>query len=135
MGEGSCRWLPGPVRCFEYVAQSGETVLPLGALGGEPVLGSPESRRLEAARAHAADLLRGDEARMFEDAEVLDDGGERHVQGCGKLTHRRRTADQALHHGAPGRVGQRVEDPVELGQTVRHFLNYRAHRDNSQVIT
>ncbi len=52
-----------------------ELVLPEDAVEGEPVGGLLHGRDGEAAHADAADLLLRDEARLFEHAEVLHDGG------------------------------------------------------------
>ena len=57
---------------------------------------------------------------------MLDDGRERHVERPSELADRGRSADEAVHHDAPRRVGERLEGEIERQRLVKHSLKYLA---------
>jgi len=73
---------------------------------------------------HPPDLVTLDEARVLQDAEVLEEAGQRHVERFGQLAYRRVAFAQPDEHGAARRVGQRAEHRVESPQMVNHKVNY-----------
>ena len=78
----------------------------------------------------AAGLLPRDQARLLEDAEVLDETGQRQVERLRELAHRRRSCAQPGEHRAAGRVGERVEHGIERavmqvrGLMLNHMVKY-----------
>ena len=54
---------------------------------------------------------------------MLQHGGERHVERLRQLAHRRRPSAETLDHVPPRRIGEGLEDEVELWM-VKHVLNY-----------
>ena len=68
----------------------------------------------DAATAHAAQLLSPDEAGLFEQLQVLHDGGERHVEGLRQQRHGHGAVTQAFEHCTPSGVAKRLEDAVDI---------------------
>lgn len=56
-----------------------------------------------------------EQARGFEDAQVLGDGGQRDVEGSGKFGDGGFAAGQPRKNGAPGGIGKRPERRIERG--------------------
>ena len=83
-----------------------------------------ERLRLDRKGAHAADLLRTHQARRFQDADVLHRRRERHGQRPRQFTHRQRPATEPLDNGAARRIGEGVEQAIEIGRSVKHMPNY-----------
>ena len=67
---------------------------------------------------------------------MLQHSGERHGQRLPELADRRRTLAEPFEHAPTPRVGECVEDPVQLRvqHIVKHMLEYGAPPDNSQAI-
>ena len=61
---------------------------------------------------------------MLKDRQVLDDGGERHVERLGKFADRGGAAGKAIDHEAPARIRQGMIDEIEPRGLVKHFLKY-----------
>jgi len=64
---------------------------------------------------------------------VLDDRGERHLERPSELADRGRSADEALDHDTPRRVGERLEGEIERRRLVKHLLKYLAGSRTCQV--
>jgi hypothetical protein len=58
--------------------------------------------------------LDGRESRGLKHADVLGDGGQRHVEVGGELADRAVAGRQAREDFAAGRVGERMERGVEV---------------------
>ena len=129
--------VPLGVAVGEVLAEAVEAAFPGGALAVEPVLGGAQPVRLRLAGAYPTGFGGHDQAAGLQYLQVLQDGGQRHVQRAGQVAHRRRPVNESLHHRPPGRVGQRVEDPVQRRTLVRHVLKYRrvARRQSSDRLT
>jgi hypothetical protein len=56
-----------------------------------------------------------EQARGFEDAQMLGDGGERDVEGSGKFGDGSFAAGQPLENSAPCGIGKRPERRIERG--------------------
>ena len=56
-----------------------------------------------------------EQARGFEDAQVLGDRGQRDVEGRGKFGDGSFAAGQPRENGAPGGIGERPERRIEWG--------------------
>ncbi|GEP00399.1 hypothetical protein MHA02_27860 [Methylobacterium haplocladii] len=57
-----------------------------------------------------------DQTGLFEDLHVFGGGRERHRERMGEFTHTTLTAKQGMDHGAPGRIGEGMEQSVEVGR-------------------
>jgi hypothetical protein len=53
---------------------------------------------------------------------VLKDGRQAHRERLRQLADRRRPTAELLDDGAPGRVGEGLEDEVQLRLRVKHLL-------------
>lgn len=51
--------------------------------------------------------------------------GRANLERCGQLADARRATPEAPEHRAAGRVGQGLEDPVELWRTLSHVAKGR----------
>ena len=90
----------------------------------DPVLDGLQAGHLQPAGAHPSDLLRPDEAACLEHLQVLHHRWQRDRQRAGELADRGRPVAELLHEPAPGRVGQRGEDRVDVTRLVKHRLKY-----------
>ena len=81
----------------------------------EPLERALECAALQPAADYAADFLSCDEARVFEDAQMLDEPGERHPEGVGEIPYRVLALPQPGQHGAARRVSQGAKDGIETG--------------------
>jgi hypothetical protein len=79
----------------EDAGEAVEVPLPDRAVLDDPLLERAHGAGLGPARPDAADLLRAHEAAALQHVEVLHHGGQRHLQRCRELAHRRRAARQA----------------------------------------
>ena len=98
--------------------------LPHCALRNDPVFGRLQRPWRQPIGSHAPALFRADEAAFFQHTEVLRKGRQRHVEGRGQFTYRRRAVAQPFKYGPAGRVRQGIEDSIELYYLVRHMPNY-----------
>jgi len=97
------------------------------SLPGRPPLLDPAARdrqraAVDLAGPDAADLLGPDEPARLEDGDVLEDGRQRHRERLRQLAHRHRPAAEPLDDRAPGRVGEGLEDEIQLRLRVKHLL-------------
>ena len=80
----------------------------------QPLERAPEGAALQTAAHHAADLVAGDEPGVLQDAQMLDEAGERHAEWLGQLADRLLAAAEPGQHRAPRGIGERAEHGVEL---------------------
>ncbi len=81
--------------------------------------------RAELAGPHAPDLLRGDEPRLLQDADVLLHAREGHVELLGKVRDRSVCTSELLQNAAPGGVRERGERGIEAGlRILNHVVQY-----------
>ncbi len=90
----------------------------MAALRRKPMLGGLQRLRRQGVGAHAPRFARTHQTAILQDAEVLHERGQRHLEGLGKFADRGRAAGQAFEHGPAGGVGQRLEHTGQL--LVRH---------------
>jgi len=64
-----------------------------------------------------------DEPRLFEDFQVLRDGGQRHVERIREVGDAGLAEREPREDGAPRRVGERREGAVERARIVNHPVN------------
>src|SRR5690349_9179492 len=86
----------------------------------------PRRRFLQAARAqlagpHTPDLLRADEPRLLQDADVLLHARERYMELVGESRDRRVGSSELLQNAAPRGIRERGERSIKSG---RHILNH-----------
>ncbi len=91
----------------------------------EPAIHRTKPTHVELAALHAAMLHGGHQPGRLEDAQVLEDGRQRHVERLGQLADRRPAAGQPRQHGAARRVGERAKHRVQPGFLIHNQLvNY-----------
>src|SRR6185369_15475590 len=98
-----------PFQFLDYLLQLVEARVPALAVPVDPCRLFLKPAQSELAGPHAPDLLRGDEPRLLQDADVLFHPGERHVKLFGKVGDRRVCATELLQYPASGGVGERGE--------------------------
>src|SRR5215211_5886261 len=88
----------------------------------DPLPSFVEAFWAERALPDPAHLLGRQQSRLLEDAHVFQDRGKGDPEGSCQLADRRRARGDELQDAAAGRVGQRVERPVER-RILRHVAN------------
>src|SRR5918996_3699592 len=101
-----------------------ETAFPDRTLLGEPGLCDAERGRPHLAEPHPTDFLGANEPAAFQDLKVLQERRHRHGERPGELAHGRGPSAQPVYDRPTGRVGQRMEDTVEVDALIRHMPNY-----------
>ena len=64
---------------------------------------------------------------------MLDHGRQGHGQRTRQFAHGSGAQGEALHHGTPAAISQRLEGPIEVDRLVKHVLDYKSARFDSQV--
>ena len=100
----------------------------LGVLVDPPVVDQPDRDRIEEVQLLPAGPAREDEARLFQQAQVLHDADARHVQLGFEFGQRAAlTLEEQVEQEATGRVGQRLEHTVVVpphADTIRNQISY-----------
>lgn len=96
--------------------------IPFGAARLEPPLGGGKRAGVNTTGSGAPDFLRAYQAAGFQYLHVLHDCRERHRNRLREFADGRRRAPETLDHGAPRRIGQGVEDAVQIDVMVKHIL-------------
>src|SRR6202163_4018842 len=87
-----------------------------------------QSAQAEPAGPHAPDLLRGDEPRLLQDADMLLHAREGHVELRGQVRDRSVCTPELLQNAAPGGVRGRGERGIEAGTAIlNHAVQYLTH--------
>src|ERR1700685_3096814 len=105
MGVGSLSLLASidlllPFQFLDNLVQLVEACYPAPAFPPNPCRLLLQSAQAELAGAHAPDLLRGDEPRLLQDADMLLHAREGHVELLGKLRDRGVRTPELLQHAA-----------------------------------
>jgi len=108
----------------EDLPESIESPLPGGAPLTYPAFGAAQRGGFNVAGPRSADFLRTNQAARLQHLQVLNDGGQGHVERLRELSDRGGAAAQALDDQAPRRVRERLEDEIEPGQ--RHVVSHDA---------
>src|ERR687897_1790241 len=130
MGVGSLSLLASidlllPFQFFDNLVQLGEPCIPELAVPLDPCRLFIQSAQAELAGPHAPDLLRGDEPRLLQDADVLLHAREGHVELVGKVRDRRVGTPELLQNTASGGVRERGKRGVETGlRILNHLVQY-----------
>ena len=90
----------------------------------EPQVYYVEGARSQAHRADASVLLRGDQSRVLQDAQVLQERWQRHGERCREFGHDGWGLRQPFHDGPARRIREGAEHGVELVVILRHTPNY-----------
>ncbi len=86
---------------------------------GERAGGRPLPQR---ATHHPPRLAPRDESGLLQDAEVLDEAGQRHPMRHRQLADGALAVAQLRKDGAPSRIGERAEDGVQRQLIVNHMV-------------
>src|ERR1700722_6034088 len=102
-----------------------ETCVPELAVPLDPCRLFLQPAQAELAGPHAPDLLRGDEPRLLQDADMLLHAREGHVELLGKVRDRSVCAPELLQNAASGGVRERGERGIEAGPGIlNHVVQY-----------
>src|SRR4030095_4669385 len=114
-----------PFQFFDNLVQLVEPCVPELALPLDPCRFFIQSAQAELAGPHAPDLLRGDEPRLLQDADMLLHAREGHVELLGKVRDRRVCTSELLQNAASGDVRERGERGIEAGPGIlNHVVQY-----------
>src|SRR6185503_17162217 len=118
MGLGSLSLLASidlllPFQFLNNLVQLVEACVPELAVPLDPCRLFLQSAQAELAGPHAPDLLRGDEPRLLQDANVLLHARQGHVELLGKVRDRSVCTPELLQNAASGDVRKRGERSIE----------------------
>src|SRR5437773_153889 len=118
-----------PFQFFDNLVQLVEACVPELAVPLDPCRLFLQSAQAERAGPHAPDLLRGDEPRLLQDADVLLHAREGHVELLGKVCDRSVCTPELLQNAASSGVRERGERVIEAGPDIlNHVVQYITHR-------
>src|SRR5512141_1331546 len=130
MGVGSLSLLSSidlllPFQSLNNLVQLVEACVPELAIPLDPCRLFLQSAQAELAGPHAPDLLRGDEPRLLQDADVLLHARQGHVELLGKVRDRSVGTPELLQNAASGGIRERGERGVEAGPCIlNHVVQY-----------
>src|SRR6187401_44604 len=135
MGVGSLSLLASidlllPFQFLNNLVQLVEACVPDLAVPLDPCRLFLQSAQAERAGPHAPDLLRGDEPRLLQNADVLLHAREGHVELLGKVGDRSVGSSELLQNATPRGVRERGERSIKPG---RHILNHMVQYSNASV--
>src|ERR1700685_4555432 len=117
-----------PCQFLDNLVQLVEACVPELAVPLDPCRLFLQSAQAELAGSHAPDLLRGDEPRLLQDADMLLHARERHVELLGKVRDRSVCTPELLQYAASGGVRERGERDIEAGPGIlNHVVQYVTH--------
>src|SRR6516165_9497189 len=114
---------------------AGRGGVPTARVGRPSSVPPPSTAAAPAEDAHAARLLRADQAAVFQNGKMLSERWQCHVEWPRQLAHRSRTAAQPAQNRAPRRISQGAKDTIKLYGFVRHVPNYRPPANLGQCLT
>src|SRR5213593_2251574 len=132
MGVGSLSLLASidlllPFQFLNNLVQLVEACAPALAVPLDPCRLFLQSAQAELAGPHAPDLLRGDEPRLLQDADVLLHARQGHVELVGKVRDRGVCMAELLQNAASGGVRERGERAIEARPRIlNHMVQYIA---------
>src|SRR3954454_3244458 len=115
---------------LDNLVQLVEAFVPALAVPLEPRRFFLQSARAQLARPHAPDLLRGDEPRLLQNADVLLHARERHLERLGKGRDGSVGSPELLQNATPRGVRERCERSIKSGP---HILNHMVQYVNASV--
>src|SRR6266536_2779454 len=117
-----------PFQFLNNLVQLVEACAPALAVPLDPCRLFLQSAQPEFAGPHASDLLRGDEPRLLQDADVLLHAREGHVELLGKVCDRSVCTPELLQNAASSGVRERGERVIEAGPDIlNHVVQYITH--------
>src|SRR6185436_3347202 len=117
-----------PFQFLDNLVQLVEACVPELAVPLDPGHLFLQPAQAELAGPHTPDLLRGDEPRLLQDADVLLHAREGHVELPGKVRDRRVGTPELLQHAASGGVRERRERGIEASPAIlNHVVQYIPH--------
>src|SRR5450432_4401193 len=134
MGVGSLSLLASidlllPFQFLDNLVQPVEACVPDLAVPLDPRRLILQSAHAELAGPHAPDLLRGDEPRLLQNADVLFHPREGHVELLGKVGDGGVYTPEVLQNAASGGVRERGERSIEAALDIlNHMVQYIPHR-------
>src|SRR5687767_2915942 len=138
MGAGSNSLLASidlllPFQFLNNLVQLVEAGVPELAVPLDPSRLFLQSAQAELAGPHAPDLLRGDEPRLLQDADVLLHARQGHVELVGKVRDRSVRTPEVPQNAASGGVRERGERGIEAGPGIlNHVVQYITHDSGMQ---
>src|SRR5882724_10557830 len=118
-----------PFQFFDNFVQLVEACVPELAVPLDPCRLFLQSARAERAGPHASDLLRGDEPRLLQHADMLLHAREGHVELLGKVRDRSVCTPELLQNAASGGVRERGERGIEAGPGILNHVVQYVHTD------
>src|SRR5262245_53597363 len=94
-----------------------------------------QSVRAELARPHPAHLLRDDQPRVFQHADVLHHAGERDVESLSQVRDRGVRTSELLQHTPSGDIRESRERRVQPRLILYHMVKYTGRRFAAQWAT
>src|SRR5688572_6455297 len=117
-----------PFQFLDNLVQLVEACVPELTVPLDPCRLFLQSAQAELAGPHAPDLLRDDEPRLLQDADMLLHAGEGHVELLGKVCDRSVCTPELLQNAASGGVRERGERGIEAGPVIlNHMIQYLTH--------
>src|SRR6202020_1637996 len=117
-----------PFQFLDNLVQLVEACGPELAIPLDPCRLFLQPAQAELAGPHAPDLLRGDESRPLQDADMLLHAREGHVELLGKVCDRSVCTPELLQNAASGGVRERGERGIESGPGIlHHVVQYVTH--------
>src|SRR6188768_1442411 len=133
MGVGSLSLLASidlllPFQFLNNLVQFVEACVPELAVTLDPCRLFLQSAEAELAGPHAPDLLRRDEPRLLQDADVLLHARQGHMELVGKVRDRSVCTPELLQNAASGGIRERGERGIEAGPAIlNHMVQYITH--------
>src|SRR6185503_881313 len=134
MGVGSLSFLASidlllPFQFFDNLVQLLEACVPELAVPLDPCRLFLQSAQAELAGPHAPDLLRGNEPRLLQDADMLLHAREGHVELLGQVRDRSVCTPELLQNAASGGVRECGERGIEAGSGIlNHSVQCLIHK-------
>src|SRR5580765_7328584 len=117
-----------PFQVLDHLVQLVEAGGPELVIPLDPCRLLLQSAPADPAGPHPPDLLRGDEPRLLQDADMLLHAREGHVKFLGKVRDRSVCTPDLLQNAASGGIRERGERDVETGSGIlNHVVQYIAH--------
>src|SRR6187397_2701154 len=124
-----------PLQFLDNRVQLVESCVPEPAGPLDPCRLFLQSARPEVADPHAPDLLRGDEPRLFQDADVLPHARERHVECLGQIRDGSVGMSELLQDATSGGAGERGEGRIEhVPRILNHTVQYSTMHPRMQAL-
>src|SRR6202012_1124708 len=118
-----------PFQFLDNLVQFVEACVPELAVPLDPCRLFLQSAQAELAGPHAPDLLRGDEPRLLQDADMLLHAREGHVELLGKVRDRSVCMPKVLQNAPSGGVRERGERGIDAGPIIlNHVVQYVTRR-------